>query len=278
MKIRLVITSVFVALLLFGVNAIDASPVPLGNASQFSALALNGNVTMSGGAIIQGNVGVAASGFTFQQDKFAYDAYVNTTSTITPTLPPAQVHQNTATDAFLSQAVTDAKNASSQATAMGPGTNLTLSGGTSGNITLAAPGTYVYTVTAFTNNTTIAISAPAGTQVIINIPVALAHTLTSTLSGGITASNVLFNVTSTNTYNTGGSGGINGILLAPNSTIEVSGGFTVTGQVIANSVSVDGGGQILGPVVPEPSSLSVVVIGTVALLGHRFFRRRKSPG
>jgi len=65
-NLKLAITSVFVALLLFAVSAIDASPVSLGNASRFAALALDGNVAMSGNPSITGPVGVASSGFSFR--------------------------------------------------------------------------------------------------------------------------------------------------------------------------------------------------------------------
>jgi hypothetical protein len=290
MKIKLAITSAFVALLLFGASAIDASPVSLGNASRFAALALNGNVAMSGGSTITGPVGVAsASGFSFSQsggNTFTSDAYIHTGSTISGVTSPPAANifgpNDPATDTLLNNAITDANNASSQASAMTATANLD---NITSNTTRTenAVGNYVYTVGSISNGVTLTISAPPGSTVIVNITGSVGPQLNLNIAGGLTASDVLYNipVTNPNTINLGGSNSITGILLAPTSRVTLGGGsVSVTGQVIAASVSLSGGADLIStaPVVPEPSSLSLVAIGGVAALGHRFIRRRKSPG
>jgi hypothetical protein len=169
-NLKLAITSVFVVLLLFAVSAIDASPVSLGNASRFAALTLDGNVAISDNPSITGPLGVASSGFSFTGDSnFKSDLYVNTDSTINLNgATPSNIFQNASTNSFLSEAITDANNASAAATAKGPGTNL---GNISSNqnLTNAAVGNHVYTVGNISSGITINISAPAGSTMIVNI-------------------------------------------------------------------------------------------------------------
>jgi hypothetical protein len=282
-NIKLAITSVLVALLLFAVSEIDASPVSLGNASRFAALALNGNVTMGGNPSITGPVGVASSGFSFTGDSnFKSDLYVNTGSTINLNgATPSNIFQNASTNSLLSQAITDANNASAAATAKGPGTNL---GDISSNqnLTNVAVGNYVYTVGNISSGITINISAPAGSTVIVNITGTVGGNINLNIAGGLNANDVLYNVTGPDAINENLAGGtsITGILLAPNSSVSLAGNAVVTGQVIARDISLSGNADIIfsGPVTPEPSTFSVVAIGTAALLGHRFFRRWKPPG
>jgi hypothetical protein len=291
MKIRpLYFMLVFTVVLFIGLSRTQASPVSLGNASRFAALALDGTASTTGGvtinsgsATITGPVGVASSGSSFTgQSGFTSDLYVNTGSTITLNgATPSSVNQNASTDSFLSQAITDANNASAAATAKGPGTNL---GNITSNQTLtnAAVGNYVYTIGNISAGTTINISAPAGSTVIVNITGTIGQNLDLNIAGGLTANDVVYNVTMPDQILDVSAGGtsITGILLAPTSTVTLGGHALVTGQVIAKSIVVGGTSDIIfsGPVTPEPSSLSVVAIGTVALLGCRFFRRWKSSG
>jgi hypothetical protein len=283
MKIKLAITSVFVALLLFGAGTIDASPISLGNASGFAALSLNGNVQNSNGTI-SGPVGVAAPGFSYTgNSSFTSGLYVNTDSTITLNgAAPSSVNQNASTNSYLSQAITDANSAAAQASASTPTSTFTTNPGT---ITQTAVGNYVYNIGGNFGNGTLTVSAPAGSTVIVNIAsIPTNSQVTLNIAGGLTANNVIWNIQNATTLNQGGGHNVTGILLAPTSTVTINGGATFTGQVIAMAVTTTGSGLIigtgLGPIVlvPEPSSLSIVAIGAAALLGHRFLRRRKSPG
>jgi hypothetical protein len=272
------------ALLFVGLCPIHGSPVSLGNASQFAALALNGNVANASGTIT-GPVGVASSGFSYSGNStFKSNLYVNTGDTITlGGAAPSNTFQNAATNTFLSQAITNANNASSTAAAQTPTQNL---GNINGNVTVpqTAVGNYVYTVGTVNNNSTLTVSAPAGSTVIVNITGGIIPAgnaaVTLNIAGGLTPNDVIWNVLTPSTINQGGGKNITGILLAPTSTVTINGGATVTGQVIAMSVTTTGSGLITfaGPVVPEPSTLSVVAIGSAVLLGHRFLWKRRTFG
>jgi choice-of-anchor A domain-containing protein len=141
-------------------------------------------------------------------------------------------------------------------------------------------GNYVYTIGTVAANTTINISAPAGSTVILNITGLVGNNVNFNIAGGLTANDVLYNVTSSSAINQHVNTTITGILLAPTSTVTINAGATLTGQVIAQAITTTGSGNITftGPVIPEPSSLSVVAIGAAALIGRRFLRRRKSSG
>jgi hypothetical protein len=236
---------------------------------------------MANSSVITGPVGIASSGFTFTADNsFKSDLYVNTGSNFNLNgATPSNIFQSPATNSFLSQAITDANNASAAATAKGPGTNLGNISGTD-NLTNAAVGNYVYTVGTVANSTTVNISAPAGSTVIVNITGAVGSNIDFNIGGGLTPNDVIYNVTGPDAFNQGGGTAITGILLAPNTTVSLSGSAVVKGQVIARGITLSGTSDIVfsGPVTPEPSTLSVVAIGTAALLGHHFFRRWKPPG
>ena len=285
MKIKLAITSVVVALLWFGAGTIDASPISLGNASGFAALSLSGNVTLNG--TVTGPVGVAAPGFSFSAPGTGFTSalYVNTGSTIVSSGTASSVNQNAATNSYLSQAITDANNAAAQASASTP-TSIFTSPPAGNTITQSAVGNYVYNLTGFNfGSGTLTVNAPAGSTVIVNIATISSNSqVTLNIGGGLTANDVIWNIQSPTFLNQGGGKNVTGILLAPTSTVTVNGGATMTGQVIAQAITETGSGVIIGTglapivIVPEPASLSIVAIGAAALLGHRFFRRRKSPG
>jgi hypothetical protein len=282
MKIKLAITSVVVALLLFGAGTIDASPISLGNASGFAALSLSGNVLSNG--TISGPAGVAAAGFSFSATTagFTSGLYVNTGSTIVSSGGATSVNQNASTNSYLSQAITNANSAAAQASASTPTSTFTTNPGT---VTQTAPGNYVYNIGSLANNDVLTVSAPAGSTVIVNIgSIAPGSAVALNIAGGLTPNDVIWNIQSATSLNQGGGKNVTGILLAPTSTVTIAGGATVTGQVIAMAITTTGSGIIVGTglrpivLVPEPSSLSIVAIGAAALLGHRFLRRRKSPG
>jgi choice-of-anchor A domain-containing protein len=286
MKIRLAITTVFVAFLLFGVSAIDASPVNLGAASQFAVLATTGTLTTSGGGSnrITGPVGIAGSGQAFAGNTtFNNTAYIHTGSTFGVSLGSGgQVigPGNAQADALLASAVSDANTASTNALSMQPtpnqpdvaaGATVTLNGNTPGQTS------YVYTIANVGMNATITINAPLGNTVIVNITGSVTS-VTFLATGGIRPQDILYNVTSPADINIAQNSA--GIILAPAATVAIN-SRNLTGQVIAASITLTGGSSSIistAPVIPEPSSLSIVAIATAAVLGHRFLRRRKSPG
>ena len=287
MKIRLAITTVFAAFLLFGVSAIDASPVNLGAASQFAALATTGPIITNGGGSnrISGVVGIAGTGQQFTGNAtFNNTSYIHTDSTFNGNTlgPGGQVigPGNAQADALLASAVSDAKTAATNAAAMTPTQTFTTNPGTI--TTPSAPGTYVYNITDL--NGTITVTTPAGAtgiMVIVNVTNSSTGTVTLNIGGSLTPEDVLWNVQSVSGGALNIANNSAGIILAPSATIVMN-SRSVTGQVIAASLSMTGGNSSsiisTAPVIPETSSLSIVAIGAAALLGHRFLGRRKSPG
>jgi len=138
-------------------------------------------------------------------------------------------------------------------------------------------GNYVYNVGNVTGP--LAVSVPAGSMVIVNITGTLPSSLVFT-APGLNPSDVVWNYLGPTTSISGGSYSLQGILLAPNTNINITSG-TLTGMMVVNALTMNGTMTFAGPgfpEIPEPSSLSIVAIGTVALLGYRFIRRRKDPG
>ncbi len=166
---------------------------------------------------------------------------------------------NAATNAILSQGVKDAETLSAKASALtataGGPTNIT-AGTTLGN---GGGGNYVFKLTNFTltgptsvlkldgNSSSSFVFDISGT---FNVEVAAKIVL----EGGLTASNVLFNYDGTKEIEIGGAASVSGIILAagPNyltSSVNVSGGSSVTGEVIASQVVVGVGSTITQSVV-----------------------------
>jgi hypothetical protein len=68
-------------------------------------------------------------------------------------------------------------------------------------------------------------------------------------AGALLASNVIFNYRGTGTASLGGGSKFNGILLAQNNTIQMTGGSVVNGQLIGKSLLLSGGSKV-GPTQP----------------------------
>lgn len=234
---------------LFAGHSAFASVVDLGDASGFAVLATDGNLTSSDSAF-QGNIGVAASGFSYSQAggsetdlQQPITAYINSGSTV-GTVPPA-VTVNQSSDAFLAQAVSDAKTASTNLA------NLT-STGNLGNITSAqtvtesAVGNYVFSVgTINLSQAALTLSAPAGSTFVLNIYNGVTLNgagLPGTgilVSGGLSSRDVVFNVLnggSVSTTGIGSSQDIQGTILALGGAVSLD-SAEVDGQVIAESFS-----------------------------------------
>lgn len=121
-------------------------------------------------------------------------------------------------------------------------------------------GKYVMKLTNFVldNHSTLTLNGAAGSAFVINVSgnFSLANGSKIVLTGGLTASDVLFNVTGgSGTFSITGDSIFNGTLLAYNSvangaqrTLTVGGAHTeVNGEVIANKVVITGGAKVKKP-------------------------------
>jgi hypothetical protein len=168
-------------------------------------------------------------------------------------------HLNKFDDPAATKAITALQNVSNNAAA------LTATSGSPTNITSSLSrdntpfgGKYVMNLGNFTlNNATLTLNGAAGSAFVINVSnnFSLDNGSKIVLTGGLTFSDVLFNVRGpTGTFSIGGGSLFNGTLLAYNSTssvqrtLTVSGANTVvTGETIANKVVVSNGAKMKKP-------------------------------
>jgi hypothetical protein len=235
-----------------------------GLASQFTALSLTGQISMSGSTTIYGGAGVVNSGTQLgmsggssvsTQALVTGAADINSGSALqtSGSASVANLVQSTAENATLAAAASDARNASTAAAAK-QGTNYTVTNSNQ-SIVESAVGNYVFNVTNLnlSGSDVLTISAPLGSSVIINISgqLNLSGTSSIVLSGGLTASSVLYNVLGTGNNAVILSGGTyaQGIILAPNGAATVSGGASsgyAADTIIATVITLSGGSVLQG--------------------------------
>ena len=159
-------------------------------------------------------------------------------------------------DAQLNQGVAQAISASNAAFVMpaSAGYPTTINQNTSLSLSGAANQTVVLQLTDFvlSNTAALTLQGTATTTYIINVTNKFSLTGSSIvqLSGGLTYDNVLFNVRGTGDVTMGSSAVLNGIVLATNRTMKMSGSATVYGQVIANKVALSGVSSVRRPISP----------------------------
>jgi hypothetical protein len=269
-----------------GIDLGNASGGATGTHKQWAIFALSGGVTITDTSVdgsydVLGNVGIAgAGGLTLSLSRIQGSvfrdtgSYANSGGVVTGS--------NTGGNgAYLNTGVSNANTASSVAQGLTASTSgLTLGGGvsgsvygsnytaalslnnTAGSITATSAGTKVLNLTDLILSGTGAILTLNGNGVagavnyVINVNryLTLGTAAKIQLGGGLTAQNVLFNVKSNATqYDVTLSGGsvLNGILLAPTRTVKLSGASTVTGEVIANGVSLSGRSKVINPTVSQ---------------------------
>jgi len=269
-------------------------PFGLGDAGvqNFAVLNLSNQFTLNGtfgAGVVNGNVGVSSAG------GGSYDltspATINgqliTNSGVTGTNTAVPITGGTTVNnTLINTAVTDAHTASITNAGLTPTT--TVAGGQiTGDTTITGhAGQNVLNVTGVnTNHNTITLNAPAGSTFVINDSgnFVLKHTQID-LTGGLTANDVLFNITDSSGqvllqgYPTDSS--LNGILLADGNAVNVD-PTTVNGEVIGNQINLSNGAQVNDPytgggtsVVPEPSSVVPLILG-IALLGMMVVARKQ---
>jgi hypothetical protein len=186
------------------------------------------------------------------------------------------------TQSQIGNAITDANNASVTFAALGTTSVIT---SVTGNMIIHATGTVtVVDLNDFNlgNGTTLTLNGSAGDQFIINIPAADWNTLQGQVveTGGVSADDVVLNVTGAGNLHFSGGGnaaGINGILLAQSADISMSPGF-INGELIAggNSIQIVSGGEVryVPGVVPEPRYTGFLLVGLLAVIA--FIQNKRS--
>jgi hypothetical protein len=287
--------SVF-GLLLGLVGEARADPIDLGTAgpSNYAVLSIGGgDVAMNGPGTSVGNVGLASRG------KLSLDSsnplaiqgnvYLGNTASIThPQQVAGTIFANQ--DSQLNQAATDARNASVMANAL-TATDSTTSI-TGSRIIAGNAGVNVLHLTGIDLNggAILTLSAPAGGTFIINDSGMFNLTGGSKilLAGGVTPTDVLFNVTGSNVQvalNGGSENGmpkaqISGVLLVPNSDINFAPGLDTPEIIGGRNISLVSGSDVIDHVktAPEPASILLLGFGASALAGYGLLVRRPRSG
>jgi choice-of-anchor A domain-containing protein len=272
-------------------NASGGSSTVVGTHKNWAIFALSGGVTITdpdntlqnvgNNYDVLGNVGMAGGVLTMTNSWIKGSAYPST-GTGVPIISPYITNTGTAgptvNAAYLSSAVASANNSSTQAASIATlttGLSYTYNGGTAAIPTTFAlngsggPGTaaatfsggaagqtYVLNLTDLVLSgvgAVLTLNGTATTNYVINVSryMSLSANSQIALSGGMSPSNVLFNVKNTATYDVTLSGGasVKGIILAPNRNVKLTGGAVVNGEVIAKGVSLSGRSKVLNPFV-----------------------------
>jgi choice-of-anchor A domain-containing protein len=245
----------------FAILALDTSthlhingPAPQGTIGNVGVVNPTADFHLDGPNSITGNVLVSGSASQFQN-----------TGTVSGSILANQ-------SATLNAANTAALNAASTFAGLSGTSEGAINGTTTINATNPG-GVNVFDVTGINlgNGQTLTLNGPPGTEFIVDDSGGI--TLNSgriLLTGGVTAADVVFNITGNGSIST--SGGLNnesvlnGILLAPNSSVALSPG-QINGELIAGgSIDLASGAEVIGvPPIPEPSTW-VMVLGSLGLL------------
>jgi choice-of-anchor A domain-containing protein len=263
-----------------------ASVVDLGQAGQFTLLALGGSIDDSGPLgpqgspfTVNGPVGVVTSGEKFQASgSVTYNGPIFLHSGVgfnssAPGVP--QPTMGSSVDAMLAQAKQDAFSAA--AAALQLGANPTATYGTINNnltISQAQSGHYVFNINtiSFSGGKSLTLNGTQGSTFLLNVSGSLALTPGSiVLSGGLAADNVLINYTGSSDIRLTGGGNasqIFGSILAPNNNVVLSPGF-VAGSIIANAITMSSGADVVP--IPElaPGSVIFGFLGLIVAVGSR---------
>jgi len=270
-----------------GGGVIDLNTAGGGNGAGrycWAIFALQGGVTITDPAPnafkdVRGNIGIAQGGtITMSNSNVAGTVYLRTgavpsvpaPATISggilfaqdPILNPAQANAYAAASAASGLATNNGGGTMTigGATPLGVLTNGSFAdtasivfGNTSGQINGAPGGTYVLNLTnLLLSASTLTLTGSSTTNYVINVSkyLSLGGASKIVLSGGLQAQNVLFNVRNTAAYDVTMSGAstLDGIILASNRNVKLTGSSVVTGEVIARGVSLSGNSKVINTV------------------------------
>ena len=259
-------------------NNVRASVVDLGDAAGFSVLTYNSNNT-SDSAFNGGPIGVVDGNWTQsggqqtsnQQPEIVYLSPGHTNN------GPA-VLTTTYNAPLLNSAWADAQNASAMLASLTP--TQTFGAITTGQtITESAVGNYVFNISSISlNQSALTLSAPAGSTIVLNISgnITLAGGSQGNgllLAGGLTSSDVVWNLTGANSNITTSGGGnaqqIQGIVLATgsNASVNLHPG-EILGEVIATTFTSSSGALVVVPEV-TPGSVIIGFLGLIVAVSSR---------
>jgi hypothetical protein len=276
---------------------LSVSPCPgeqirLGQASDFGVLGLTGtHITISGPSGVTGNLGVGPNGF----GEFSGSSFVTGTTFVGPTAHvttsgSASVHPVT-TD--LTGAVNDALEASSRIAALAPTQTF---GDINGSSTITGDGgTNVIAAQSIrlSGRDTLTLAGGPHDTFLFNVPgrFSLSGTSAIKLTGGVTPTDVLFNILGPEDVGkvelSGATTGV-GTFLVPARSFSF-GPSVIEGSVIAGGkdIAIHSGAHATQPppsadatptvdTAPEPASLTLMAVGGLALAGYGWRRSRKS--
>jgi hypothetical protein len=257
---------------------------------------------LNGPGTTVGNVGVGPTGKLSLDSSNGNPAtairgnvYLATGSSITH---PQQVQGNVVkgADALLSKAAADAKAAASTFAALSP-TNSIKSIDNSTGVINGTAGVNVLNITGLNlNQATLTLNGPKGGQFVINDSGAFVlNSGVINLAGGLTASDVVFNLTGTSpdVHSSGGgnSSVLNGILLAEQRNIAFAPGL-INGEAISGGATIHfvSGAEVnqlpappaptvpTAATAPEPASVLLVGLGLPAFAVFAYRSRRPRSG
>jgi Ice-binding-like len=249
-------------------NVLLALP-SLGDLERWRAFTLGGSMTVdttTGTTDIYGDVGVAGNGnLTMKGNSTIHgDLYWMTSGTLSmqgASKVTGVKHHDAGSDAILTNGVNEANTASANAQAfLSSAAYASLTSITS-SMTLVAQGDRPGNSTVLNLNTislgsheTLTLSGTATDNFIINVSstFSLGSQARIVLTGGLVWNDVLFNVTGTGngshkTVSLGAQSELNGILMATQRPVDLGAGSLVRGEVIADSLNMNGGAQIVSP-------------------------------
>lgn len=174
------------------------------------------------------------------------------------------VFQSNSYDTILSTAASNAFTLSSNIASLAATTNFTssfsLSGGSvnasGSNLTITATNNnpVILKLTDFVlNDSTLTLVGNANTRFIIDVAddFSLSNGSVITFDGTLNPKNVIFRIGDATTMS--GASEFNGILLAASSSVTLSGGSSVFGEVIGKQITMSGSSKIKPPKPPKPS-------------------------
>ena len=190
---------------------------------------------------------------------------------------------NTTSTGTITTAAMQASAASSNLAGLTPNQTLgTIS--TSTTISATVPGRNVINVTGITlgNGTTLTLSGSATQSFVINVTGTSNVTFDNiSLTGGLTAANLIFNVLHGDTVTDNSPGRVNGIIMDIGGSVSLTSNDTLNGEIISgNNISLSNNSDVeVVQTVPEASTAAYFTLGPLSLaavmLLHRRFSRRK---